>query len=140
LDQKGIQQKSTVKLSPLTHDMDLDDMSALLSQMGSTPNVLSKHHRRNRTNSNVRFADTLWESVDDRGVAPTPTQVGTATLTPIPQKALRDWRDQASARRQSLPRELEKGWSAHAFIVDNVHIRVKGDEATQQLRNRTRKL
>jgi hypothetical protein len=77
------------KLSPLTRDMDLDDMSALLSQMGSTPDVSSEHHRRNRTNSNVRFADTLWESVDDRGVAPTPTQVGTPTSMPIPQKALR---------------------------------------------------
>lgn len=53
------------KLTPLTRDMDFDDMSALLSQMGSTPYLPPEQRRRGRTNSNVRFADSLWESIDE---------------------------------------------------------------------------
>jgi hypothetical protein len=78
-------------LNPLTHDMDLDDMSTLLRQMGSSPEVSSEYPRRNRSNSNVRFADTLWESADARdvAVAPTTNQVGTLASTTIPNKPFR---------------------------------------------------
>lgn len=63
------------KISPLTQDTNLDDMSVLLGQVRLSPVVKSNQHRRSRTDSIVRFADTLWTSIDIRE----------DTLTPPPE-------------------------------------------------------
>ena len=66
------------KVSPLTQDTNLDDMSVLLGQVTDTPVVKNNQHRRSRTDSIVRFADTLWTSIDIREdtITPSPEVTG----------------------------------------------------------------